>query len=53
MREVMARAGVSRTTVYLWSREGKFPKPVRVGTRMVAWREDEIEAWLKARLKVA
>lgn len=27
-----------------------FPKPVRIGDNGVAWVEDEIEAWQKARI---
>jgi len=29
---------------------GQFPKPVRIGSRAVAWPEAEVEAWLNARL---
>jgi prophage regulatory protein len=27
-------------------REGRFPKPVRIGPRAVGWRESDIQAWM-------
>lgn len=47
--EVEARTGLSRSTIYDWMKRGEFPQPVKVGTRIVAWRESEITAWLEAR----
>ena len=41
--------GVGRTTLWRWIREGRFPKPVRLGANCVAWRSDEVEAWLASR----
>jgi prophage regulatory protein len=31
-------------------RRNQFPKRVRLGPNSIAWREDEIEAWLAARV---
>ena len=47
--DVEARVGLSRSTLYAWMAEDKFPKPVALGARLVAWRESEIDAWLAAR----
>ncbi|MCE8520825.1 AlpA family transcriptional regulator [Ruegeria pomeroyi] len=44
--EVEARLGLSRSTIYDWMKEGKFPAPIALGKRMVGWRESDIEAWL-------
>ena len=49
LREVMARTGLSRTTIYRWRRAGRFPQPVRLGTRNVGWIESELEAWMVER----
>ena len=48
--EVMARTGLSRTTIYRWRLAGRFPQPVRLGTRCVGWIESEVEAWLRERM---
>jgi len=48
-REVEARTGLSRSTLYDWMKRGEFPQPVRLGKRAVAWREVDLEAWLESR----
>lgn len=30
--------------------QGKFPKRIRIGENRVAWRRDEVEAWVQARI---
>ena len=47
--DVEAQTGLSCSTIYDWMKRGEFPKPVALGSRMVGWRESEIEAWLEAR----
>ena len=42
--EVQIRTGKSRSSIYQGSKDGTFPKQVRIGTRSVAWVEAEIEA---------
>lgn len=46
LKEVQHRTGLGRSTIYRWMEEGKFPKPVRLGARSVAWIEHEIDQWL-------
>jgi predicted DNA-binding transcriptional regulator AlpA len=49
--EVRTRLGgkVSRTTLWRWARTGNFPRPVQLGTHRIAWRSDEVEAWISSR----
>jgi len=47
--EVQARTGLSRSTIYDWMKRGEFPQPVKLGTRLVAWRESDITGWLDSR----
>ena len=49
--EVEARTGLSRSTIYEWSADGRFPPPVRLSDRVVRWVEAEVEAWLRERLE--
>lgn len=30
--------------------QGKFPKRIRIGENRVAWRRDEVEAWVQDRI---
>jgi len=48
--EVMARTGLSRSTIYVRLAEGRFPRPVRLGPRAVGWIESEIDAWMQERI---
>ncbi|MBZ0129634.1 MAG: AlpA family transcriptional regulator [Rhodobacteraceae bacterium] len=47
--EVETRTGLSRSTIYDWMKRGEFPQPVKLGARLVAWRESDVNAWLEAR----
>lgn len=43
--------GHSTSTIYALMSEGKFPKPISLGSkRAVGWLEEEIAAWQKARI---
>lgn len=46
IKEVMNRTGLARSTVYKYINEDKFPKPIKLGARAVAWVESEIEDWI-------
>lgn len=49
-REVEARTGLSRSTIYLRCSQKSFPTPIRLGSRAVGWLESEIEAWVAERV---
>ncbi len=50
---VMARTGLSRSTIYAKITAGEFPEPINLGARAVGWLADEIEAWLIARIEAS
>jgi prophage regulatory protein len=41
---------MSRSTLYSYIREGRFPAPVSISTRCVAWIEDEVDRWISDRI---
>jgi prophage regulatory protein len=47
--EVEQRTGLSRSTIYDWMKRGDFPQPVKLGARIVAWRESDVMFWLDSR----
>lgn len=51
LADVRDRVPYSRSTIYQLIAEGKFPKPVNLGARAVAWLECEIEAWIAERIE--
>jgi prophage regulatory protein len=52
-KQVEARTGLSRSTIYLRVSEGTFPKPVSLGARAVGWIEAEISEWLASRIEAS
>ena len=46
---VLRMTGLGRSTVYRMIAQDKFPRPVRIGERAVAWRQSDLERWSGAR----
>ena len=42
--------GLARSTIYQMVHEERFPRPVRLGGRAVAWLETEVKDWVAARI---
>ena len=49
-KQVQARSGYGRSTIYLRIAQGLWPKPVHLGGRMVGWPEHEVTAVIAARI---
>jgi prophage regulatory protein len=47
IKAVLARTGLSRSTLYRKIQNGTFPKNVQISTRCTGWRESAICEWLK------
>lgn len=47
IKEVMARTGLKRTTLYAKINQGTFPRQLRISERCSGWRQSEIEEWLR------
>ena len=48
--EVMARTGMSRSTIYVRLEQGCLPRPVSLGSRAVGWIEAEVDEWMRQRI---
>ena len=48
--EVEAKTGFKRAHIYNLIKQGRFPKPMRLGVRAVGWDSAEIEEWIDERL---
>ena len=48
--EVLARTGLSRSTIYVRLDQGRFPRPVSLGARAVGWVEAEVDDWMRERI---
>lgn len=49
MHAVVRITGLGRSTIYRLIASQRFPNPVRLGPRAVAWRRTEIDEWSEAR----
>ena len=52
-KQVQARTGLARSTIYLHIKTGTFPRPVPLGARAVGWLESEISDWIAQRVRIA
>lgn len=50
MKEVCERVGFCRSTLYKLMSENKFPQPIKIGDRAIAWTDDTITEWMQQRI---
>ena len=51
--EVLARTGLSRSTIYVRLDQGRFPRPVSLGGRAVGWIEAEVDEWVREQIEAS
>lgn len=50
LSEVIARTGLSRSSIYRRINEGSFPRPISLGGKAVGWIEAEVQQWIQDRI---
>lgn len=48
--EVIARTGISRSSVYAKEAAGTFPKHIELGPRCSGWLAHEVDEWISQRV---
>jgi prophage regulatory protein len=48
---VESATGYRRSTIYRLIQQGKFPRPISLGSRASAWIEYEINEWCESRIR--
>lgn len=46
LKTVLARTGLSRSTIYRKIAEGTFPPQIKISTNGAGWKESEINRWV-------
>ncbi len=46
-KEVQAITGLPKSSLHNMARDGRFPRPLKLGARAVAWREEDVQAWVE------
>ena len=49
-KQVEARTGLSRSTIYERIKAGTFPEPISLGAKSVGWVQSEVDGWLNAQI---
>lgn len=47
MNAVLARTGLSRSTIYRKISEGTFPPRIKISINSAGWRESDISRWIE------
>lgn len=50
-KSVLDMTGLSRSGLYARIKEGKFPAPVNIGAKSVAWVSTEVQQWIKEKIE--
>ncbi|MBE0548423.1 MAG: AlpA family phage regulatory protein [Rubrivivax sp.] len=48
LEQVELRTSLCKSSIYALTAQGRFPAPVRLAPRRVAWRSDEVESWIES-----
>ncbi len=51
IRDVAVKVGLSQQHIYKLVSEGRFPKPIKLGTNAVRWLERDIDRWIREKVK--
>ena len=52
LEAVISLIGMKRSWILQKVKDGKFPKPIKLSDRAIAWYASDIEAWIKSRAVV-
>jgi prophage regulatory protein len=53
IREVMRLTGLARSTIFLMSSTGRFPKQIPLGCAASGWLESEVVTWCDTQIRAA
>ncbi|MCW7547158.1 AlpA family transcriptional regulator [Photorhabdus sp. APURE] len=53
LSEVLSRTGYGKAWIYRLVSEGRFPQPVKIGLRSIAFVESEVEDWIQSVIETA
>ena len=49
-KDVVRLTRLSRASIERYHRDGRFPKPVKLGPNRVAWLKSEVDSWIADRV---
>jgi len=49
--DVAKKTSLAKSTIWLWVKQKKFPKPYKISERVTVWDEAEVDQWIIERKK--
>ena len=49
MSELSELLSIGKSTIWAWVKAGRFPKPLKMSSRMTIWSAADIEAWISSK----
>lgn len=50
LKDVMEVTTLAKSTIYKYISEGTFPKQISTGGSRVAWNEEKVQDWIRAKI---
>ena len=50
INSVMEQTGLAKSTVWLWVKEEKLPKPIKLSARVTVWKQSELDEWIESQV---
>ncbi len=50
LHQIEEKTGLKRSQIYLYMKDGSFPRSIKIGPASVAWLESEIDEWINLKL---
>lgn len=48
--EVLALTGVSKSTIWKWISEDKFPQRIKISHRVSVWKQSDVDNWMQGQM---
>ena len=48
--QVLALTGVSKSTIWKWIGEGKFPQRIKISHRVSVWKQTDVDNWIQEQI---
>lgn len=52
-KELAEMLGVSTVTLWAWRKKNILPEPTAIGPRLIGWKQDVIQDWLKSQSHIS
>ncbi len=51
--QLQERFNISRSSIWSWCKQGKFPKPIKLGENCTAWNAEDINKWVEQKINIS